>query len=111
MNGETGALESTAGGLVNDDSAKLEDLARMSFEWYAVPRRSITVETVHDDENIALGVYVENWQIDSLGNVKRPVNSIITRISRRYTIGQSQKPPMSKMSFTTAFEQFDPLKL
>jgi hypothetical protein len=111
VDGETRTLQSSVGGVINDDSPKLVDLARIAFEWYALPRRSITVESVNDDENIALGVFVENWQVDALGNTTRPVNSIITRITRHYTIGESQEPPMSMMTFTTAFEQFDPLKL
>ena len=111
VDGVSRELKTGFGGYVRDDSGKLRDLARMSFEWYATPRRSITVATVNDDPNIALGKYVEDWQLDDEGNIEREVNSVITRIVRVFPIGQTNPPQVSRMTFTTSFEQFDPLKL
>lgn len=107
----TGTLQESFGGYVRDDSGKLEDMARMAFEWYATPRRSITLESTNDNQNIALGVFVTEWQLDSQANVTRPINSIITQISREFPISKGGRPPVSKMMLTTSFEQFDPVKL
>jgi hypothetical protein len=73
-----GALQRcTSGGYVRDDREKLEDIARSSYEWYSIPRRSVNATIRSLISNIELGDMVLN-----VGSVNTQVvsNSVVTMI-------------------------------
>ncbi|NJM13902.1 MAG: hypothetical protein HC889_20485 [Synechococcaceae cyanobacterium SM1_2_3] len=74
-----------------------------------MPRVSIELKTRQDSPEIALGVMIAYLETDPSGTLASEVNTVITKISRTYYIGQ--RPQAAELSVQTSFTQFDALRL
>lgn len=89
----------TDGVYLRDDRKKLEDIARLVYEWYAVPRRAVSIRVRRVEMVFEVGQL-----ITELGGVAsaRTINSVVTSAHIDLSAGTT--------AFTTAFGELDPLQ-
>lgn len=74
-------IRNTTGGYINNDSKKLVERARLAYEWYKTPRKSLQITTHKVGDYLPLGYLIEKFGQDEDTNISwMKVNSIVSSI-------------------------------
>lgn len=109
------ALRSTSGGFVRDDRKILNAIARMTFEWYATLRRSVSFSCSRPNGDLFIGQLVKSVGDPAIeGSVHHDAaNSVITQITIDCPYIEAETNATLgpvKISYETAFGELDQVK-
>jgi hypothetical protein len=109
-------LRTDSGGFIRDDRDKLNQIARLAFEWYGKPRKSVSFGTSLVNNRLQLGDLVVSIGDPTIGgNVHiEDINSVITSIRIVSPLGEGEGdvgPPPPRIEYETGFGELDVLRL
>lgn len=93
---KSGELQQTNGGWLRDDRQRLEDIARLAFEWYSQPRQSLSIAFDGIVSDMSVGQMVTAI---SQGGVTQTVNTVVTSVQLNLQQGTT--------NVTTSFVELD----
>lgn len=92
----SGELQQTSGGVLRDDSERVQDVARMAYEWYGQPRRALSLSFRAIAAGLEIGHLITTVQ---QGGLSQSVNTVISSISYNLDDGTTD--------LRTAFSEID----
>lgn len=113
IDGETGELIRTTGGLIRDDSPILRAVAKLAYQWYGRNRRSLNWSVGRVTSAVRIGDFVRSLVLieQPEGGFDQLIQSVVTQITLDLPIADQTSPPPPVMEYTTDFGQFDALQL
>ena len=93
---KSGELQQTNGGWLRDDRKRLEDIARLAYEWYSRPRQSLSIALKGIVSDMSVGQMITSISQDG---VNQTVNTVVTSVQLNLQQGTT--------SVTTSFVELD----
>jgi hypothetical protein len=102
---ETGGTVSSSGGFIRDDTDKLQALARLTYEWYGVPKQSLTLSMAYITSKLSVGDLVTTI---GEGDNEVDVNSVVTGVKYELSIQENASGQGScRTTFTLQYTEID----
>lgn len=113
LNEKTGELLRTdTGGYIRDDRQKLQQIARVAYEWYGKLRQAIGFSTTLVNNIVQLGdLIVSVGDPDLAGDMQtEDINSVVSVVRIVSPLAEDGEPPLPRIEYQTAFGELDVLK-
>lgn len=101
---DDGTLATSSGGLLRDDSDKLQALARLIYQWYALDRQSLELSLAYVTGKLVVGDLITTV---GSGADEITVNSVVTGVKYQFPEQQGSRAGAARTTITTEFAELD----